>query len=247
MAHEEASGEAVDPASERVDPVLGALDRRPVSGSTSLSVTRQRPSRSVNLGDGVVKRVATRIDPVLAGVSTGRRHEPELLHDSPDQAAAAPAVREHGERCSASGHDEEKRLEAGDRALVVERDPPPASSRRQQPRQYSAPSASACGSCTVASLAAVSGPWSSSWCSANRSRSPTVDQSPPAACRAPDTRPRRAGRCPVSPSWTCPRRRAGGSSYDVPARARAARGSAPHRVREGRAGRSRARASPASP
>src|SRR5947208_16615177 len=47
--------------------------------------------------------------------------EPEGLDDTPDQAAAAPAVREHGERERILRHEQEDRLVAGNRAFVIER------------------------------------------------------------------------------------------------------------------------------
>src|SRR5439155_23975517 len=49
------------------------------------------------------------------------RLEAERLDDTPDEPAAAPTVREHGEHERLVGDDEQERLVTGRRALVVPR------------------------------------------------------------------------------------------------------------------------------
>jgi hypothetical protein len=96
VAHEQAAGESVDAAAERVDRILRPLDpdacqriRFALGDSPAAVVLRHN-------GDRVVEGMPAGGDMVPAGGLDRARHEPEVAHDSPDQAAPAPAVREYG-------------------------------------------------------------------------------------------------------------------------------------------------------
>jgi hypothetical protein len=96
VAHEQAAGESVDAAAERVDRIFRPLDpyacqriRLALGDSPAAVVLRHN-------GDRVVKGVPAGTHMVPAGGLDRARHESEVAHDSPDQAAPAPAVREDG-------------------------------------------------------------------------------------------------------------------------------------------------------
>ena len=129
MSHEEPSGEAVDAAAERVECVFRALD--PEACQRVGLALRHAPAATAfrQNGDGVVELVPARLDSLVTDLLEGSRHEPELAHDSSDQPATAPAVREHREGGLLLRNEQEKRLVAAHRSLVIERE------ALQQPRQ----------------------------------------------------------------------------------------------------------------
>ena len=99
------------------------------------------------------------------------------------EPAAAPAVRQHGEREPLVRHEQEQRLVARDRALVVERR---SVRRRRAPTSRGrspAPSACDCGSRISARVSLESGPRPPRWCAPKRSRS--ADRRPEPAGRPP--------------------------------------------------------------
>ena len=109
-----------------------------------------------------------------AAISRGTRSS--VVDDAADQAAAAPRVRQHGKHDALVRHEEEQRLVARDGALVVERD---SAAEVADP-----PAARVPGAERVRTRLCAARRSASSCRSPKRSRSATVDQSPPEGRRS---------------------------------------------------------------
>ena len=96
----------------------------PVTGSVSAVVTRSASPSRGNNGLDVVERIAAEDRVRSRARRHGRLADPEPGDHAPDQAAAAPAVRQRGEHELLVGHEQQQGLVAADRALVVEHRPP---------------------------------------------------------------------------------------------------------------------------
>ena len=191
----------------------GRSIRTPVTGSVSLSATRQRRRLRRATALDVVERVAARARCRLAAGSVdGEPARARARDDAPDQPAAAPAVREHREHELLLRDEQEQRLVAADRSLVVE---------RGVRRRAHAPTSRGSSGAPSASRPRLAQPRSAerpaaSWCA--REAQQVADRRPEPARRPPRLRildVAARARCPVSPSWTCPRAAPGGSSKPV--------------------------------
>src|SRR5436190_736533 len=123
MAHEKPAREAVDAAAERVDRVGGA-DNPQACQRIGFALRHVPPPVALgHYGGGVAQCIMTRLEiGVAAGPLDRSRHEPEIADDAAYQAAAAPAVRQDGESRLLLGDEQEKRLVAAHRSLVIECD-----------------------------------------------------------------------------------------------------------------------------
>ena len=130
VAHQPAAREAVDAAADRPRRQPRPRDRRagdriglallhdessPAPRRRLASSSAYRPAASYSVSS------AGRVPGSDPGRDAAPGSEPELLDDAADEPAAAPAVRQHRERELLLRHEQEQRLVAGDRALVVER------------------------------------------------------------------------------------------------------------------------------